>query len=312
MDLHDLNFRQFEAFSAVMWSGSITGAAKKLGCSQPTVTRLIKEFESTLGFELLHRNGPRISPTERGVEFHREVEGLLISLGHLQERVIAIRSASSPSVHIVATPALAVSIVPHALSLLPPETLPRHVVIESYGVDRVIQTVLARTADFGITSFPVEHSSIETHWVAEAACVVALPENHPLAAKSQVRLKDLAGERIIADAHPQRHRTRLNEALSQSGVALDRVMDTNASINSLALTRAGLGVALVEPATAHSLPIAGIVVRPLDIYVPFYFGAVTALATPLTPPTQAVIAATKTAAAHLIPNTVFRKPGSIG
>ena len=38
-----MNFRQLKAFNAVMQTSSITGAAKQMLVSQPSVTRLIRE-----------------------------------------------------------------------------------------------------------------------------------------------------------------------------------------------------------------------------------------------------------------------------
>lgn len=64
-----LDTRQLEAFVAVVSIGSITGAAKALGKSQPVVTRLIQDLEGEIGFALLHRNGPRITPTEKEQPF---------------------------------------------------------------------------------------------------------------------------------------------------------------------------------------------------------------------------------------------------
>src|SRR5690348_13771140 len=90
MNTESLDPRQLEAFIAVISSGSVTGAARMLGRSQPAVTRLIQDLEADLGFELLHRNGPRITPTSRGVRFHEEAERIMTGLRHLRERANAI------------------------------------------------------------------------------------------------------------------------------------------------------------------------------------------------------------------------------
>ncbi|MEL0023465.1 MAG: LysR family transcriptional regulator [Alphaproteobacteria bacterium] len=58
-----MNFRQLKAFDTVMRLGSITGAAKEMRVSQPSVTRLIHELESGLGFTLFVRRGRGIAAT---------------------------------------------------------------------------------------------------------------------------------------------------------------------------------------------------------------------------------------------------------
>lgn len=44
-----IEIRQLEAFAAVMTSGRVTGAARLLDRSQPTVTRLVQELEAEIG-----------------------------------------------------------------------------------------------------------------------------------------------------------------------------------------------------------------------------------------------------------------------
>jgi DNA-binding transcriptional LysR family regulator len=55
------------------------------------------------------------------------------------------------------------------------------------------------------------------------------------------------------------------------------------------MVRAGLGVAIVEPATVVGVPIDGTVVRVLDHDIPFLFGAISPAALPMTPTVAAII-----------------------
>ena len=50
-----MNLKQLEAFRATLRTGSVTGAAKALAVSQPSVTRLVKELERSVGFALFVR-----------------------------------------------------------------------------------------------------------------------------------------------------------------------------------------------------------------------------------------------------------------
>ena len=50
-----MNYRQIEAFEAVMKTGSTTLAGKLLFITQPAVSRLIIELEAELGFKLFER-----------------------------------------------------------------------------------------------------------------------------------------------------------------------------------------------------------------------------------------------------------------
>ncbi|EFH11387.1 LysR family transcriptional regulator, partial [Teichococcus cervicalis] len=80
-----MDVRQLELFSAILASGSLTGAARLTGRSQPAVTRLVQEMEAACGFPLFDRNGPRITPTERALLLHDEVERSLAALRRLRD-----------------------------------------------------------------------------------------------------------------------------------------------------------------------------------------------------------------------------------
>lgn len=301
MDKAPLDIRQLEAFAAVMSAGSITGAARLLDRSQPAVTRQIRELEAEIGYELLHRSGPRISPTLRGVQFHAQVERLLFGLRHIRERAEAIGAAALPAFEIACTSALAAGLVPDALAAVEPALLPEQVHIQSLSAEGVVQQVLSHAADFGIASLPVEHPGLDVHWIAQAPCLAALAPDDPLAGEEIVPLRALAQRRVITMANPYRLRRRVDDAFAAIGTRPSRLIDTNSSLTALALVRRGLGAAIVEPVMACALGLPGVVLRPLDVEIPFLFGAVSPVAHPLPPGIRALNEALLKVAAGLIP-----------
>lgn len=64
-----MKLQHLEAFVMVARVGSIKEAAVELGCSQPSVTKQIRELEKTLGQELLDRSGRGVRLTPVGVLF---------------------------------------------------------------------------------------------------------------------------------------------------------------------------------------------------------------------------------------------------
>ena len=300
MDKRNFDIRQIETFAAVMSTGSITGAARLTGQSQPTVTRLMQELEADLGFSLLHRAGPRITPTANGIRFHQEAERALMSLDQMRAQVDAIVQAEAAPLAIAATPALACGIVPMALARLA-QTLPNQVQLDSAPAEVVVQSVLNGRAAVGLTSLPFDHPGLTTHWVGQASCVALLACDDPLAALPVLPLAELATRRLLTMANPFRLRGRVQAALDRQGIAPQAHLATNTTINAALLVRAGLGVAVVEPATAHGAPIEGVVVRPLDVEIPFLWGVVTPARQPCSALVTALIDAVYESAVALLP-----------
>lgn len=269
-----IDIRLLEAFAAVMSAGSITGAARLLGRSQPVVTRQIQDLEADVGYPLFSRNGPRISPTPKGVLFHAEVERLLLGLKHIRQRASAIGAGALPVLSLAATPALAAGFVPAALAAVERELLPRQVHVQALSAENVVQSVLAQSVDFGLTSLPISHPGLDVRWVCEVPCVACLAMDHPLAKRKVIRLADLAGGRLVTMANPYRLRRRVEEALEREGVVPGGIIETNASFAAIAMAKQSLGVAIIEPVLTSNLPVEGVVTRRLDVAIPFLFAAV--------------------------------------
>jgi DNA-binding transcriptional LysR family regulator len=299
LSMHDdvIDIRLLEAFAAVMSAGSITAAARLLGRSQPVVTRQIQDLETDVGYLLFSRNGPRISPTPKGILFHAEVERLLAGLKHIRQRAAAIGAGALPVLSLAAIPALSAGFVPAALAAMDQKLLPRQVHVQALAAENVAQSVLAQAVDFGLASLPVQHPGLDIHWVCEVPCVACLAADHPLAKRRVIRLKDLGGRRLLTMANPYRLRRRVEDALERAGVMPAEVIDTNSSLTAIALAKQSLGVAIVEPVLSASLTVDGVVTRRLDVAIPFLFAAISPAGRELTPTVAALNDALRAAVA---------------
>ncbi|MGO4624808.1 LysR family transcriptional regulator [Ensifer sp. 2YAB10] len=303
-----MEVRDLEAFLAVMSTGSITGAARMLDRSQSQVTRLIQDLEISLGFALFERNGPKISPTDKGIAFHDDAERFVSGIGHLRNRAKAIAGKEPEPIEIAATPAFASGIIPIALAELPEHLLPHTINLRSMPAEAAVQSVFARTADFCVTSLPADQPGLEVQGFFEGRCVAALAPHDPLAAKDVISIADLAGRTLITMANPFRLRRRIDEALEAANVRPNRVIATNAANNAVQMASLGLGIAIIEPATAYGLPSAPVVVRPLDVEVPFLWAILSAASRPLSAGVQELVHRIARIASERMPDFTVHDP----
>lgn len=303
-----MEVRDLEAFLAVMSTGSITGAARMLDRSQSQVTRLIQDLEISLGFALFERNGPKISPTDKGIAFHDDAERFVSGIGHLRNRAKAIAGKEPEPIEIAATPAFASGIIPIALAELPEHLLPHTINLRSMPAEAAVQSVFARTADFCVTSLPADQPGLEVQGFFEGRCVAALAPHDPLAAKDVISIADLAGRTLITMANPFRLRRRIDEALEAANVRPNRVIATNAANNAVQMASLGLGIAIIEPATAYGQPSAPVVVRPLDVEVPFLWAILSAASRPLSAGVQELVHRIARIASERMPDFTVHDP----
>jgi DNA-binding transcriptional LysR family regulator len=122
----------------------------------------------------------------------------------------------------------------------------------------------------GFLYLPFEDPALCVEVVAREPLIAALPAEHPLAARSSVRVRDLASELFVL---PAQHRmpgllAQVLDACRRAGFAPAAVQkDVWLMQTVIGLVAAGLGVALV-PASVEHLHRTGVAYRPLRDAVP--------------------------------------------
>ena len=102
-----MGLKHIEAFRAVMLSGSMTEASRRMHTSQPQISRLIGQLETITQFALFDRNGSRLTPTLDGSRFFQEVEKTFVGLSALESAAAGIRSFGADRLSVAAMPRLA-------------------------------------------------------------------------------------------------------------------------------------------------------------------------------------------------------------
>ena len=99
-----MNIRQLEAFRATIVARSTIGAAQLLNASQPAVSRLLSQLESSLQLTLFDRSSGRLVPTPEAMLLYAEVERTFLSVDRIREMARDIRTADAGSPSAASTP----------------------------------------------------------------------------------------------------------------------------------------------------------------------------------------------------------------
>jgi LysR family carnitine catabolism transcriptional activator len=147
----DISLRQLEVFARVARAGSFTQAASEMMVSQPVLSRTIRDLERALRTRLLDRTTRSVRPTADGRELLAVAEAVLESYQAGMRRFAAYRDGERGILILAALPAVAVSVLPDAISRF----LDRHPDIQVKVMDgtssEVIEHVLAGRADVALT-----------------------------------------------------------------------------------------------------------------------------------------------------------------
>lgn len=262
------DIRGLEVFIAVIAAGSMTAAARQLDIGQPGITRAVRDLETVLGFDLFIRNGPRITPSPKGLLFYEDAKRLLSSYDRISERAARLRDTQLRELVIAATPTMAAGIVPDLLAAID-DDLPAQLRIPTMDAEHLSQSLIAAEADYGLSSLPLAGEELECIALAKSRLVAAIPAQSEVEVLS---LRSLAEERLLSVGNSYRIRNRLDAALVAHGLEPREELITNTSLNAMMAARKGLGIAIVDPVSGYGIPIEGLKTVPLDVEIPYEWG----------------------------------------
>src|SRR4051794_10160810 len=98
-----------------MLAGSTKAAAHLLGVSQPAISRLIDQLETSLAIDLFDRSKGRLIPTPEALLLHEEVQRTFVSVDKIREIAKDIHMANAGKLTIGVLPALSLRFVPYAV-----------------------------------------------------------------------------------------------------------------------------------------------------------------------------------------------------
>ncbi len=85
--------RAMELFLSISQTQNFSETARRFGISATAVSRMITEVEEQMKIKLLLRSTRQVALTESGLEYARQIEGILWQINELQSNITAISSA---------------------------------------------------------------------------------------------------------------------------------------------------------------------------------------------------------------------------
>lgn len=225
--------------------GSFIRAGKRLNTHYSNVSRKIRELEEAIGIKIFIRKGNGVTPTPEGADFLRGICRIITDLESVLNLADTARSAATGSLSI----GFYVSLLDGELCDIIRQFIGEHpdvslqfleapraelaVAMNNHAIDVKISTSEARNSD---SSLPLWRERI----------LVALRNEHPLAAKPVVSWQDFATESMILRRHEPGNELRNLLFANIADTSEMRVIHQDVERDSLlGLVRKGDGLALV-------------------------------------------------------------------
>lgn len=246
----DIGWEFYRSFLAVLREGSLSGAARALGITQPTAGRHIDRLEEALGLVLFIRSQTGFLPTEaaRALQPHAEaMEGAALALA----RTAASQGEGvSGVVRVTASEVIGIEVLPAIVAALR-EQYPR-LKIELVMTNRV-QDLLHREADIAVRMAPPQQEQLIARRIGQLELGLHAHPDYlarhgtPLTAEDLLQHAQIGFDQLTPFI---RMATRKLPGIARENFALM----TDSDVGQLALIRAGAGIGFCQVPLARRQP----------------------------------------------------------
>lgn len=263
-----MNFKQVEAFRAVMATRSMTTAATLLHTSQPNISRWISLLEKELGFELFQRSGTRLMPTGDANIFYSEVERSFRGLEILKDTAASIKKKGMGVLRVGAGGFFTQFVLPLAIRNFRKTSPDSPVLINTGSSGNVTQWVATGLCDVGFVSITSDVAGVKYECINSNQGVGVIPAHHALAKKVVLEPTDFESQPFIALPSGSPNRSTVDAFLGT--VSRPLAIETHYASTICTMVELGLGVSIVNSLVPQSLALSGVEVRPLSSEVIFH------------------------------------------
>ena len=247
-----MNLKDLKYLVALADTGHFGKAAERTFVSQPTLSAQLKKLEEYLGVKLVERQPKNVQLTEVGKQIVIRARRML---DEGDEIVALARSNTDPfagKLKVALIPTIGPYLLPRVMQKIRKALPQLSLMLYEYQTEALLKRLRDGEIDLGIMALPALQDGLESRALYQENFTVALPNNHPLAAKSSIKVQDLKGQTLLLleDGHCLR-----DQALEVcSRVDIKEAEDFRAtSLETLRqMVVAGLGITLLPEMAVES------------------------------------------------------------
>ena len=262
-----LHLGRLRVLAEVLQRGSFSAAAEALSYTQSAVSQAIARLEAEIGTTLVVRDRRGVRPTAAGATLVEHAEAIFAQVEAAEAGVAAVLGVRGGRLRVASFPSAGATLMPLAIATFR-ERHPEVSLTLAEGEPEEIAPRL-RAGEFdlallfefaGVRERP--GAGLRTVRLFEDPMHVALPADHPLAAKPALALTDLRDQEWVQTSAPSPCARHVVRSCVAAGFEPNVTFESDDYETVQGLVAAGVGVALI-PRLALTHVHSGIVVRSL-------------------------------------------------
>jgi DNA-binding transcriptional LysR family regulator len=257
-----------EYFLALAAAGTFTGAAQRLGISQPALSKAVQRLERQVGVKLIIRTARGAELTAAGIALRGRLQAVARDMDEAVQEARDLGGGHAGLLRVGVTPATTDFTLRALLPALLEERPAARVSLTTAFAGGLMNTLSRREVELAVCPIPESlDPALQSEVLYDDPCSLMMASDHALAGKDDIGIEDMAGHAWAATRKHEYTRTQLERAFKARGLAPAPVVVEADTLGALILvvsrTRL-LSMINVRSVRASSLP-ENVVIRPLAI-----------------------------------------------
>jgi len=259
-----LNIRALHYLITLADLRHFSNAAERCHVSQPTLSTQIRKLEEELDVQLVERSPRQVMLTRVGQEIVERARSILSEVDAIRSIARRARDPDSGTLRLGIFPTLAPYFLPHVI----PDLRQRYPRLKLRLFEEKTEDLLAMLAegrlDAGLLALPIHDDGLVTHRLFVEPFVVAMPEQHPLAANKVISIDDLASEELLllSDGHCLREQALEVCKMAGAHEKMDFHATSMETLRQMVAANTGITLMPTLAVKAPVAPIDNLVTRP--------------------------------------------------
>jgi DNA-binding transcriptional LysR family regulator len=249
------------AFAAFADRLNFSAAARELHISQPALHVKVRKLGEQLDRPLYRRVGRNLELTEHGELIARYGRQLRDSAGQL---IGQLQGVAEQPVTLAAGEGAYLYLLGAGIREFQRDAQ-QPLRLLSLDRDQTVAAVLGGKAQLGVAPMDSVPDPLQSTVLTSVGQVLAVPAAHRFAGRSRLKLRDLAGERIVVPPRGRPHREMLNALLQSERVPWEVAMEANGWELMLSFVAMGAGLAVVNGCCRLPQGVVGVALPELPV-----------------------------------------------
>lgn len=240
-----MNLRDLQYIVAVAELKNFSQAALQCHVSQPTLSSQIKKMEELLGVALFERTNKKVMLTPSGEDIIRVARRILQEVDTIHAIAESSQDPLAGTFRIGAFPTLATYIFPQLMPKAKAACPNLKLILREDKTADLLEQLKAGDIDAALIALPVEVDGLTSETLFEDEFLLAVADDHPLAAASKVDLRVLQDHKLLLLDEGHCLRDQALDICHSTGASEEEDVRATGLETLRQMVKAGVGITLM-------------------------------------------------------------------